>query len=583
MKEFHKKVGPFLKSNNSTRKIRRNLLIALLPIILFAIYKNGIIPYINEKTNLFGLFYPLILIIVPMIIVSIIELLYCILILKKKNKDITLYLKDSFCIFYGLLLGLILPINTPIYIVILGTLVATITCKILYMAFSNNTFNPALVGRLFIIVVYASVISSSGGYLNNYELDTIGTSIPAINGIGTYETLVEPYGSLFNFFIGTIPGMVGTTSVLLCLIAFIYLTITRSIKWKIPVVYIFTVFAITLMIGNINGLGIWYPLLQILSGGLMFGAVFIAPDSSTSPVTPIGQVLYALFLGILTVIFRYLTPFQEGLFVSILIMNLFVNILDKIGSQARFNFKKSLIPFVLAWIFILSSGLYIGNKYDVVALVDPDYTVISKEETNNKVIYTASQKGEISDIKATITIVQGEVVEFNILKQDELLYSKIDENNYIEKILKKQQKLDSLADLEGAEELSNILKKLVSNTLIDYKNNGGIEYEGDPDFNIVYSEEQDGKVIYEITQKAVKANIKLRIVFKHDVIDSITVVEQNESDFDTIIEKNYITTLIENQQVLKDLDTISEANETSNSLKQAVINTKKDYWRNYEE
>ena len=99
----------------------------------------------------------------------------------------------------------------------------------------------------------------------------------------------------------------------------------------------------------------------------------------------------------------------------------------------------------------------------------------------------------------------------------------------------------------------------------------------------MYSEKQDGKVVYEITQKTVKDDIKLRIIFKHDVIDSITVVEQNESDFDIIIEKNYITTLVENQQVLKDLDTISEANETSNSLKQAVINTKKDYWKNYEE
>ena len=373
-----------------------------------------------------------------------IKLLYCILILKKRNKNITLYLRDSFCIFYGLLLGLILPINTPIYIVILGSLVATITCKILYRAFSNNTFNPALVGRLFIIVVYASVISSSGGCLNNYEIDTIGTSIPVIDGIGNYETLVEPYGSLFDFFMGTVPGAIGTTSVLLCLIAFVYLTVTRSIKWKIPVVYIFTVFAITLMIGNINGLGIWYPLLHILSGGLMFGAIFIATDSSTSPVTPVGQVLYALFLGVLTVIFRYLTPFQEGIFVSILIMNLFVNILDKIGSQARFNFKKSIIPFILAWIFILGSGFYIGSRYNNVVLVDPDYTVISKEETDNKVVYTASQKGEIFDIKAIIAIEKGEVIEFTILEQNETLFSKIDENNYIEKILKKQQKLDSL-------------------------------------------------------------------------------------------------------------------------------------------
>lgn len=569
MKEFHKKNGPFLKSNNTSRKIMTNLLISLLPIILFAIYKNGIIPYINKEEDLFGLFYPLIFILIPVITTIIFELLYSVLILKKKDKNIIEYLKDSFCIIPGILLGLILPINTPIYIILIGTIFGSIISKILSKIFDNKILNPVLINRLIIVLIYIVIIGDN--------LDSV--LIPTIEGIGSYETLVKPYGNLINFFVGTVPGMVGTTSVFISLIAFIYLIFTKSIKWKIPAVYVLSVFSISLMIGNINGLGIWYPLFQILSGSLIFGAVFLATDHFTTPVTPIGQVLYGLFLGILTVIFKHLIPYTDAVFISILIMNMFVIILDKIGSQSRFNFKKSLIPFILAWILILGSGFYIGNRYDKVIITDPDYIVNGIEEIDNKVIYNVSEK----DINANITIIEGEIIEFEILDQNESFYSKIKENNYIIKILKKQHNLDNLANIDGENEISEKLKKIAYNTLIDYKKNGGVEYKGDLNFNIISSNKKDDMVIYEVTQKAAKDNIKLRITFKHDVIDSITVIEQRENDFDIIIEKNYITKLIENQQVLENLDTIDEVKEIATSLKQAVINTKKDYWRNYEE
>lgn len=582
MKEFHNKIGPFLKSSNSTRRIMRNLLIALLPIILLAFYKNGIIPYINHSTNIFGLFYPLIVIIVPVVITILAELLYGIIVLKKKNENIIKHLKNSFCIFPGIFLGLILPINTPIYVIALGSLVGNIFCKILYKIVNKNVFNPALIGRLFIILIYASVIISNGGYLNSYEINTLGT-LPTIEGIGTYDVLVTPYGTLLDFFIGTVPGLIGTTSALLSLLALIYLTITKSIKWKIPVVYISTVFGITFMIANINGLGIWYPLLQIFSGSLIFGAVFLAADFSTSPVTPVGQVLYGLFLGILTVLFRYLIPNNEGVFISIIIMNMVVFILDKIGYQSRFNFKKSLVPFVLAWIFILGSGFCIGYKYSSMLLTDPNYIINSKETNGDKIIYNISQKEELVNIDAILTIIDGEIINYELMNSEDDWFDKIKEVNYIEEILKKQFDLDKLNDIEGIEPVSQTLKKIAHNTLIDYKKSGGPTYKSDPNFNIISSEKQEDKIIYEVSQKANKGDIKLRIIFKHDVIDSITVIEQHETNFDIILEKNYITTLIENQQVLSELEYLNEAKETANYLKKAVINTKKDYWRNYED
>lgn len=353
-------MGPFIKDNNRTQKMMNHLLIALTPIILFAFLKNGLLPYKKGYTNIYGMIYPLIFILVPTISTFLFEIIFGLITRKK--------IKDSYSTISGLFLGLILPLNTPLPIVILGALISSIIEKIIFRVSGKNILNPALVGRLFIITIFAATITSNGGYLNPHEINTITTSTPLTNaslvdGLGTYETLVKPYGRLLNIFIGNVPGAVGETSVLLCLLAFIYLTYFKVIKWKIPVTYILTVFAITYVIGESNDLGIWYPLFQIFTGGLMFGAVFMATDPVTSPTTPIGQILYGIFLGILTVIFRYLTPFPEATMVSILIMNMLVMVLDNIGSIGRFNFKIALMPFIIAWVLIIGLGLGISMKY----------------------------------------------------------------------------------------------------------------------------------------------------------------------------------------------------------------------------
>lgn len=357
-------MGPFIKDNNRTQKMMNHLLIALTPIILFAFIKNGLLPYKKGYTNLYGMIYPLIFILVPTISTFIFETIFGI-ITRKKIKDL---IKNSYSIFSGLFLGLILPLNTPLPIVILGALISSIIEKIIFGVFRKNIFNQSLLGKLFVVTIFAVTINNHGGYLNPHEINTITTSTPLTNaslvdGLGTYETLVKPYGRLLNIFIGNVPGAVGETSVLLCLLAFIYLTYFKVIKWKIPVTYILTVFAITYVIGGSNDLGIWYPLFQIFTGGLMFGTVFIATDPVTSPTTPIGQILYGIFLGILTVIFRYLTPFPEATMVSILIMNMLVMVLDNIGSIGRFNFKIALMPFIIAWVLIIGLGLGISMKY----------------------------------------------------------------------------------------------------------------------------------------------------------------------------------------------------------------------------
>lgn len=469
------KIGPFLRSLNSVPKMMKNLFIALLPIILFSFYKNGILPYREGDATVYGMLFPLIFTLAGMITSFVTEALYMRFILKKEKDELKKGLKYSYAIFPGLFLSLILPINTPIWILILGSMVGTLLGKMIYGGFGHNIFNPALIGCLFVITVFGASITKMGGYLNVSELDAITHATPlslsrTLDHIGSYETLVKPFGNLWDFLIGTIPGAIGETSALLCIISYLYLSYKRVIKWKIPLIYIGTVFLLTWMIGNVFGLGFWYPTFQILSGGLFFGAVFMATDPVTSPITSIGQVIYAIFLGILTVTFRYLTPLPEGVLTSILTMNLFVILLDKIGSYGDVAIKKAIIPLTLAVLLSILLVVRIGKRFEVPDTgIDPNFNIVSKEEINDSMIYTVTQKGNGGLITSKLTIKNGKVITFEVIDQHETkeYYSLVLDANYIDQLVKNQQNLEDVDTVSGATISSNALKKTIINTLKD--------------------------------------------------------------------------------------------------------------------
>lgn len=476
MKEYHTKIGPFCKSKIQTSLMMRHVIYALLPIILFSFYKNGIVPYQHHKVGLFGLCYPLLFMIVPPVITYTTEWICARFFLHKKGQEHKDYMHNSYAILPGLFLGLILPIHTPISILIFGSIIAIVIGKLVYGGFGNNIFNPALIGRLFVITAYAGVIASQGGYLNSYEVDTISQATPlsnvvTIEGIGTYETLVQPYGSLWNFFTGMIPGAVGETSALLCLIAFIYLTWKSVIKWRIPVFYIGTVFLLTMGIGFLNGLSIWYPLFQILSGGLFFGAVFMATDPVTSPVTKNGQLLYGIALGILTVIFRYFTSYPEGVLTSILTMNMLVFIIDKMGLWCKKRENQLIMAVIILVLFgfiiyqISAKYRYNGEE------VDPNFTVIETHQVGNQVIYKVSQKGNGGPITCEVTIQDHKITKMKVIEHNETpsYYAFVEKENYIQTLIKEQNHLSELDTVSGATISSTALKKLAINTLQEYE------------------------------------------------------------------------------------------------------------------
>ncbi len=582
MKTFDVEKGPFLNSKNKTSKMMLHLFIALLPIIIFAFYKNGIIPYKNGLTDIKGLFLPLMVVILPALTSFLTEMLYASIFLKV---DALKYVKNSFSFYPGLFLGLIMPLNTPFSMLILGAFVATLVGKLLFGGFGNNIFNPALVGRIFIITAYA-ITFGKYVYHNSYELDTIASSTPLTNaslveGIGSYNELVRPYGSLMNFFVGTIPGAVGETSALLCIVAFLYLTLTKTIKWRIPVFYVSTVFIMAFIIGLFNDLERTYSLFQILSGGLMFGAVFMATDPVTSPTTFVGQALYGISLGILTIVFRHLTPYPEGVLTSILTMNMLVFIIDKIGVRARFNIKRSIPYFSTLIILMLGISCYIGIGYRKGndTEIDPNFEIYSKEINGNTVAYMVGEKGYSSTLKAKIVITNDKVVSYEILEQNDSYYSKITQANYLNTLIKNQAKLNDVDIVAGVTFTSNGLKKMLINTIDDYKENGNEEIKGDvvidKDFEVLEHNINGNIHEYIVTKKGFSSKLKLNITIIDNIITSVVVLEQNDSYYGKVLESDYINYLLANQSKLEDVDTVAGATITSTSLKQALIETLK--------
>ena len=481
------KKGPFITSKNKTSKMMIHLFIALLPIILFSFYKNGYLPYKSGHSNTFGLIYPLILMGTGVITSFFTETIYYLLIKKLKGKELINKIKTSYVIFPGLFLALVLPINTPLYLVCFGAFIATFIGKLIYGGFGKNIFNPALIGVLLILTMYGGMISSLGGYANNTEMFGYGeidgvtaatplSNIASAEGLGTYETLVEPYGGLSNFLFGYIPGSLGETSAFFCIIAFIYLTLTKTIKWRIPVFYVGTVAMLTLLLGGLNGLGLWYTLFYILSGGLLFGAVFMATDPVTSPVTKSGQIIYGCLLGLITFLLRFLTPYPEGVMTSILFMNMCVFLIDKFGVQIKFNKMKIAIPILLLVIAGITSVYLVNDKYKIEPVEkdpnnkkDTDFKVESKQENNN-IIYTVTQRGFSSTIKAKVVFgLAGDIINIEILEQDDSYFNKIEEANFVNSLREGSPNVSEIDGVSGVTITSNALKKMIENVVKEYE------------------------------------------------------------------------------------------------------------------
>ena len=190
MKEFKVRSGNFLKSSNSTSNMMYTILVVLIPFIIFSTYKNGIYPIIKGYGNLYLVFKPLIFASVASLFCIVTEYLYYYI--KKDKRSFYKLFSESYAIISSVFLSLIIPINTPIWLVIIGSIIASLS-KVLMGGLGKNKLNPALVGSLFITIIFSSL---TGGYLNPYEVDVVSSATPLTNMTAsgylvTYDNLVN--------------------------------------------------------------------------------------------------------------------------------------------------------------------------------------------------------------------------------------------------------------------------------------------------------------------------------------------------------------------------------------------------------
>lgn len=321
MREFKVRKGVYIKDNNNTSNMMYTILVILVFYILFAIYKNGIHPVIKGYGNLYLVFKPIIYVLISSAICILTE--YIFYIIKKEKKNIYYLFEKSYAMIPGVFVALTISINTPIYLLVIGSIVASLS-KLLMGGFGKYKINPAVVGSLFIGLIFSFL---SNNYLNPYEMEIVNGNILNQNII-SYENLVASYGNLFDFLFGNVPGALGVTSSFLSIISLIFLIYKRIIKWRIPIFYILTVVVISMIICIIRDIGLWFIIYNLLSGGLLFGAVLMATEPVTSPVSIFGQVLGGVSLGIITMLIRYLIPIQNEVLLSILIFNMITILLN---------------------------------------------------------------------------------------------------------------------------------------------------------------------------------------------------------------------------------------------------------------
>lgn len=302
--------------------------------------------------------------------------------LMKGEKQPVHKLLRTYSIIPGLMLVLIVPIGTPIWVVAVGTIVAIVAGKFVYGGLGKNIFNPALVGRAFIAVAFGGLLTTTlTGVTDSVSMATPLTHLASFQNIGTQTQIVDQYG-MTNLLLGLYPTALGEGSSIAIIFMGIYLMIRKTIDWRIPVMMVGTVFLMTFMIGIENNMGIWYPIYHVMTGGLLFGAVFMATDLVTTPVSRSGRFIFAISAGILTVALRIVGGMPEGVAWSILAMNAFTPLIDYLTvGKIRFNAisKRLVTMMAVTATVVVAMTLYLGTSAKT-AKVDAQAKELKRQE-----------------------------------------------------------------------------------------------------------------------------------------------------------------------------------------------------------
>ena len=315
--------SPHVHSPVTTRTIMRDVLIALAPALVGAVYYFG--------------FRALMVTLVSVAACVFFEWGYC------KLAKVNCKVYDLSAVVTGVLLAFVCPVTIPYWTIIIGDFFAIIVVKMLFGGVGRNIVNPALAGRAF-MMSWAVLMTNwvTVGFHNAAGLLDTADAVTSATPLAAMHQGVLPQGvSVLDMFLGNIGGCMGETSALLLLLGLVYLLVRKIISLRIPVAFIGTVAVLTFLFPRGNDRLVWMAS-QLCCGGLMLGAIFMATDYVTSPVTKLGQVVYGIGCGVLTVVIRYFGSYPEGVSYAILIMNCCVVLLDRIGRPKKFGAPKKV-------------------------------------------------------------------------------------------------------------------------------------------------------------------------------------------------------------------------------------------------
>ncbi len=315
--------SPHIHCGDTVERNMHNVIVALMPALIVSFFVFGIGALIVTLTSVAScLFF---------------EWSITKYILKRERCT----LADGSAIITGILLAFNLPSNLPLYIIIIGALVAIGIGKMTFGGLGNNPFNPALVGRVFLLVSFPVKMTTwpETGQLMAYADATTGATPLALmkQAIAGNTDALSQLPSYMNLLIGNNGGCLGEVSVLALLLGFVYLLCKKVITWHIPVSILATVFVFSGIMWLANPSVYASPLYHLCSGGIMLGAIFMATDYVTSPMTPKGQVVFGIGIGVLVLVIRYFGAYPEGMSFAILIMNAIVPLINNWCKPKRFG------------------------------------------------------------------------------------------------------------------------------------------------------------------------------------------------------------------------------------------------------
>ncbi len=337
--------SPHLRDNATTRRVMMDVCIAMVPAGIAAVW-------------FFGL-RALVLIAVSVLSAVAAEAYYQ----KKSRQPVTV--SDMSAVVTGILLAFNLPANAPWWMAAIGSILAIVLIKQIFGGLGQNFMNPALAGRAILFISWMALMTSypeptPGSFLVGLApdvVDTVSRATPlmmAKTAGASANTLAASSGvTLWNLFIGQVPGVLGETSKLALLLGFLYLLVRRVVDWRIPVTFIATAFLCYLIkegvrmpeyLSAVNGetstalnLVFTNSLFQVLSGSLFLGAIFMATDYASSPMTSLGKIIMGIGCGILLFVIRAFSAYPEGCSFAILFMNVATPLIDKLTFPKSFG------------------------------------------------------------------------------------------------------------------------------------------------------------------------------------------------------------------------------------------------------